>query len=55
MTHEGNLRYYGLGSLTALTIVGWILEKVPPEITVAVFGAVSLIVTADVYKHRNDK
>lgn len=55
MTHEGKLRYYGLAGLVGLTITGWILDKIPPEITIAVFSAIALIVTADVYKHKDDK
>jgi len=49
-----NLRYYALGSLTGLTIVGWILDKIPPEVTTAVFAAVGVVITADYIKHRND-
>jgi len=54
MTHEGKLRYYATGGLVGLTIVGWILDKIPPEVTLAVFAALGLLVTADVYKHRSD-
>jgi len=49
-----NLRYYGLGSLMALTIVGWLLDKIPPEVTQAVFIAVGALITADYAKHRHD-
>jgi len=49
-----NLRYYALGSLTALTVVGWILDKIPEEVTTAVFAAVGIVITADYIKHRND-
>jgi len=49
-----NLRYYALGSLTGLTIVGWLLDKLTPDITMAVFGAVGAIVAIDMIKHKND-
>ena len=51
---EHNLRYYGLASLTGLTVVGWILDKVPPEVTTAVFAGIGLLVTVDVIKNRNN-
>jgi len=53
MSH-GNLRYYGLGALTGLTALGWILNKLTPEMTTAVFAALGLIITADYVKHKND-
>ncbi len=49
-----NLRYYALASLSGLTVVGWILDKIPEEVTPAVFAAVGLVITADYIKHRND-
>jgi len=49
-----NLRYYGLASLTGLTVVGWFLDKIPPEVTTAVFAAVGVLITADYIKHRTD-
>jgi len=49
-----NLRYYGLGAITGLTVTGWILDKIPPEVTTAVFGAIGLLITADYIKHRKD-
>ena len=55
MSNNGKLRYYGIGGLVGLTIVGWILDKIPPEITIAVFTALGLVVTADIYKHKDDK
>jgi len=51
---NGKLRYYGLGSLTLLTITGWLLDKIPLEVTLGAFAAVTLVVTADIYKHKND-
>ena len=51
---NGNLRYYGLGALTGLTALGWILDKVSPEVTTAVFVALGAIITADYTKHKND-
>ena len=51
---SGNLRYYGLGALTGLTALGWILDKITPEITTAVFVALGAIITADYAKHKND-
>jgi len=50
---EHNLRYFGLASLTGLTVVGWILDKLPEEITSAVFIAVATVITIDIYKNRN--
>ena len=50
----GNLRLYGLGALTLLTITGWVLDKIPIEVTLGAFAAVTLVVTADIYKHRSD-
>jgi len=50
---EHNLRYFGLAALTGLTIVGWILEKLTPEITTAVFAGIGALVVADVIKARN--
>ncbi len=47
-----NLRYYGLGALTGLTVVGWLLDKLGPDITLAVFVAVGGILGADMIKHR---
>ena len=49
-----NLRYYGLGAICGLTAVGWLLDKLNPEITSAVFIAIGALVTADIAKHRND-
>ena len=49
-----NLRYYALGSLTGLTMVGWLLDKLTPDITIAVFAAIGVIVGADMIKHKND-
>jgi len=53
MSH-GNLRYYGLGALTGLTALGWLLDKIPPEITTAVFAALGVIISADYLKHRTE-
>lgn len=50
-----NLRYYALGSLTGLTVVGWILNKVPEEVTIAIFAALGLVITADWLKHKDEK
>jgi len=50
-----NLRYFGLAGLIGITIVGWLLDKITPEITSAVFLAVGALITADIVKHRNDK
>ena len=49
-----NLRYYTLGALTGLTITGWLLDKIPPDVTMAVFAAFGAVLTADIIKHRND-
>ena len=53
MSH-GNLRYYGLGALVGLTALGWLLDKITPEITTAVFAALGVIITADYLKHRTE-
>ena len=53
MVETGNLRYYGLGALTGLTIVGWLLDKTTPEITLAVFGVIGALVGADMLKHKD--
>jgi hypothetical protein len=50
---ENSLRYYALGSATGLTIVGWLLDKLPPEVGQAVIAAVAVIAGADMIKHRN--
>jgi len=50
----GKLRYYGLGSITGLTALGWFLDKLTPEITTAIFAALGALVTADIIKHRNE-
>ena len=52
---QGQLRYYGLGALTGLTALGWILDKITPEVTTAVFAALGAIITADYVKHKNNK
>lgn len=49
-----NLRYYALGALTGLTAIGWVLDKITPEITTTVFAAIALIITADIVKHKSD-
>ena len=49
-----NLRYYALGGICGLTALGWFLDKVPPEVTQAVFVALGAVITADYIKHRND-
>ena len=49
-----NLRYYALGSLTGLTALGWYLNKLTPDITIAVFAALGAVITADYIKHKND-
>jgi len=49
-----NLRYYALGSLTGLTALGWFLDKLPEEVTTAVFAALGIIITADWLKHKAD-
>ena len=54
MVDTGKLRYYALGALTGLTVVGWFMEKLTPEITLGVFVALGAIITADVVKHKND-
>ena len=53
MSH-GNLRYYGLGAMTGLTALGWVLDRISPEIKAAVFVAIGAIITADYAKHKND-
>lgn len=50
-----NLRYFGLASLTGLTVVGWILDKVSEDITAAAFIAIGALIAVDVYKHRADE
>ncbi len=50
-----NLRYFGLGAIVGLTALGWILDKITPEMSTAVFVALGAIITADVVKHRDDK
>jgi len=52
---EHNLRYYGLIALSGLTAVGWLLNKITPEITSGVFIAITTVVVLDLYKHRDDK
>jgi len=47
-----NLRYYGLGSLTGLTIIGWLLDKINDDITAAAFAGIGALIVADVYKNR---
>ncbi len=49
---EHNLRYFGLASLVGLTVVGWFLDKLTPEITTAVFAGIGALVVADVVKNR---
>jgi len=51
---DHNLRYYGLASISGLTAIGWVLNKLTPEITSAIFVALGALITADVIKHRND-
>lgn len=50
-----NLRYFGLGAIVGLTALGWVLDKITPEITTAVFVALGVIITADVIKHKDSK
>ena len=50
---EHNLRYFGLAALTGLTVVGWFLDKLTPEVTTAVFAGIGALVVADIVKHRN--
>jgi len=51
---SGNLRYFGLGGIVGLTALGWLLDKINDEITMAVFVALGAIITADYAKHKND-
>lgn len=51
---EHNLRYFGLAAISGLTVTGWLLNKLTPEITGAVFIALGTLVAADVIKHRNE-
>ena len=55
MVESGNLRVYGLASLTGLTALGWLLEKLPSEITIGVFGVLGALIGFDMYKHKTDK
>ena len=50
-----NLRYFGLAGLVGLTALGWLLDKITPDITMAVFAALGVVITADYVKHKNDK
>lgn len=49
---DHNLRYFGLAALVGLTSVGWVLDKLTPEITGAVFVAIGSLVGLDMYKAR---
>jgi hypothetical protein len=49
---DHNLRYFGLAALTGLTALGWVLDKLTPEITAAVFIALGGLVGLDMYKAR---
>jgi hypothetical protein len=49
-----NLRYYALGALTGLTALGWVLDKITPEISTAVFAVIGAVITADIVKHREN-
>ena len=51
---DHNLRYFGLAGLVGLTTVGWLLDKLTPEITAAVFVAIGSLVGLDMYKHKSD-
>ena len=48
-----NLRYYALGALTGLTALGWVLDKLTPEVITAVFAVIGGIVAADMIKHKS--
>jgi len=47
-----NLIYFGLASLTGLTVVGWLVDKLTADITAAVFTGIGVLVAVDVYKNR---
>lgn len=48
-----NLRYFALGSGTALVALGWFLDKLPQEVGVGAILAILGIAGADMIKHRN--
>jgi len=54
---SGTLRYVGLGIYGAIT-AGIILLKTIPlttEIVIALLAPIALVITVDIYKHRDDK
>ena len=51
---DHNLRYFGLAALTGLTALGWVLDKITPEVTLGVFTVLGGIVGLDMYKHKSD-
>lgn len=54
MAAENNLRYFALGSGTALTGLMLFLDKLTPDIGVGIIVAILGIAGADMIKHRND-
>ena len=51
---DHNLRYFDLGAATALTALGWVLDKITPEVGATVIAAIVAIAGADMIKHRNN-
>ena len=56
MATDGNLRYYALGAYTGLTALFVALDKIPLDSNtiIALLGPITLVLGADIVKHRNN-
>ena len=57
MVDSGKLRYWGLGFYTGLVALFTALDKIDvsqPEEAGALLAPIALVVTADIYKHKNN-
>lgn len=55
--NNGYLRYLGLGLYSGLVALFVTLDKLDisdPVIAAGVLGPIALVITADIYKHKND-
>jgi len=55
---EHNLRYYGLAAYVGLVALFVGLDKVDisdPAIAAGLLAPIAVVITADIYKHRDDK
>lgn len=53
----GTLRYVGLGIYGGITAGIILLKTIPltPEIITVLLAPIALVITADIYKHKDDK